>query len=139
MNTTQTQAGFREVAHTADWEIQVWAPDLARLLEQAARGMNTLSGTRLADGPRLQRTLQLPALDRESLLVEFLGQLLYLGEVEGLAFDRFDLRLAGETLQARLEGAPIASQAKEIKAVTYHGLSVREDENGLRANLVFDV
>ena len=26
-------AGYREVEHTADWELEVWATDLAGLLE----------------------------------------------------------------------------------------------------------
>ena len=36
--------GYREIEHTADWELKVWAPDLRGLLEQAARGMYALSG-----------------------------------------------------------------------------------------------
>jgi SHS2 domain-containing protein len=39
-------AGYREREHTADWELEVWAPDLPRLLEQAARGMYRLAGLR---------------------------------------------------------------------------------------------
>jgi len=95
--------------------------------------------TRLASAPRLQRFLELPANDMENLVVGFLSEIIYLGEVEGLGFNRFDLQLENERLTARLEGAPIEYQAKEIKAVTYHGLAIQETENGLEANLVFDV
>jgi SHS2 domain-containing protein len=139
MNTPHTQAGFREVAHTADWEIEVWAPDPCALLKQAALSMYSLIQTRLAEEPRLKRTLELPGNDLESLLVGFLSELLYMGEVEGIGFDQFDLRLENEGLIAGLEGAPIEYYAKNIKAVTYHGLSIRETERGLEANLVFDV
>ncbi|MFC2053874.1 archease, partial [Chloroflexota bacterium] len=31
-------AGFREIEHTADWELEVWAPDILELLKQAAIG-----------------------------------------------------------------------------------------------------
>jgi SHS2 domain-containing protein len=132
-------AGFREIAHTADWELQVWAPNLSSLLEQAARGMYVLAGTRLKTGPRLDRKIDLQTPDRESLLVEFLAELIYLGEVEGLGFDTFDLALENEALHAQLSGAPVESQIKEIKAVTYHNLAIRETERGLEANIVFDV
>ena len=132
-------AGFREIAHTADWELQVWAPNLSSLLEQAARGMYVLAGTRLKTGPRLDRKIDLQTPDRESLLVEFLAELLYLGEVEGLGFDTFDLTVEKEALHAQLSGAPVESQIKEIKAVTYHNLTIRETERGLEANIVFDV
>ncbi len=133
------KAGFRELEHTADWELEVWAPDLVTLLEQAARGMYTLSGIRLGPGPRQPRTLAVQAHDPESLLVSFLSELLFLGEQEGLGFDSFDLQLEGDRLQARLAGAPIVSTDKEIKAVTYHQLQVRETQEGLRVNIVFDV
>ena len=43
-------AGYRELEHTADWELEAWADDLPGLLEQAARGMYALSGVRLDGG-----------------------------------------------------------------------------------------
>ena len=139
----RTLAGYREIEHTADWELELWAPDLAGLLEQAAQGMYALAGIRLADGPRCQQTLEIQASDAESLLVSFLSELLYLSE-QGLAFDVFTLTLqqpsaGGWQLQASLEGAPLAAISKEIKAVTYHRLAIRQTQDGLAANLVLDV
>jgi SHS2 domain-containing protein len=40
---------------------------------------------------------------------------------------------------AEVEGAPVAAIARDIKAVTYHNLVVRETERGLEATIVFDV
>jgi SHS2 domain-containing protein len=135
-----TLLGFREVAHTADWELEVWAPDLTNLLEQAARGLYAISGTRLQSGDRQARSLDLHALDAESLLVRFLTELLWLGQQDGLAFDSFWLTLdPGWSLHADLSGAPIAGQEKEIKAVTYHNLVIRRVSKGLAVNIVFDV
>jgi len=136
----QPAFGFREHAHTADWELEVWAPDLPSLLEQAARGMYALSGVRLQAGIRLTRTIDLQSMDAESLLVRFLSELLWLEQEEGLGFDTIDLRLEGEQkLHAELGGAAIANLDKEIKAVTYHNLAVQHTPNGLRVNIVFDV
>lgn len=133
------EAGFLEHEHTADWELEVWAPDFPGLLEQAARGMYAISGTHLEAEPRLSRYLELTAFDQESLLVRFLSELLILGEQERLGFDRFELELEDHRLSAVLEGAPICSQDKEIKAVTYHNLSIVENESGLQVRIVFDV
>jgi SHS2 domain-containing protein len=137
MNEQRT--GFRELEHTADWELEVWGPDLPCLFEQAARGMYALKGSRLEPHPRIDRTLNLQAPDLESLLVAFLGELLYLEEVEGLGFDSFDLQLKGTSLAARIGGAPLKSRGKDIKAVTYHNLAIRKTERGLEVNIVFDV
>jgi len=131
--------GHRELEHTADWALQVWAPDMATVLAEAARGMYRLMAVVLDEGPRQRRRLELEAADRESLLVEFLAELLYLAESEGLAFDVLELDVAGNRLAASLEGAPIGSQSKEIKAVTYHRLQVRDTKRGIETCIVFDV
>lgn len=140
-----TTPGYREIQHTADWELEVWAPDLPALFEQAAGGMYALSGTQLADlspsrpDSRQTRQIELQAYDAEGLLVKFLGELLYLGEHERLGFDTFDLRIRENELQAQVSGAPIVAVAKEIKAVTYHNLSIYQTGRGLEVHIVFDV
>jgi SHS2 domain-containing protein len=141
MNSIDTaqDAGFREREHTADWELEVWAPDLPGLLEQAARGMYQLAGTRFKQGRRLQRDFELPISDEENLIVDFLSELLFLAEDEGVAFDEYSLEIVQDTLRVELTGAPIDSMDKEIKAVTYHKLDVRLTELGVQVNIIFDV
>ena len=134
-----SSAGFREVAHTADWELEVWAPALAGLFEQAARGMYYLMGAHWKSAPRQARSMELAALDGESLLVRFLEELLYIQSVDGLAFDNFQISISDWNLRARLEGAPLESFDKEIKAVTYHRLKIRSALHRLNVRIVFDV
>lgn len=135
----QAAQGHRELEHTADWALEVWAPDLTSLLAEAARGMYRLMGVVLADGARQRRRIELTAADRESLLVDFLAELLYLAESEGLAFDVLELEAAEDWLRAKLEGAPMRSHTKDIKAVTYHHLKVRDTARGVETRIVFDV
>ena len=137
-------AGFREHEHTADWELEAWAEDLPGLLEQAARGMFTLSGAYLQTGPRQQRQFRIQAADAESLLVRFLSELLFISQKDGLGFDFYQLEMQdgaenGLLLGAMVEGAALASIDKEIKAVTYHNLAIRQEAGVLRARVVFDV
>ncbi len=136
---SQEEAGYREREHTADWEIFVWAPDLEILFAQAATGMYQLMGARLRPAPRAVRSLDLEAMDHESLLVTFLDELLYIGEQEGLAFDQFDLEIDSLRLKGQAEGAELMAQDKEIKAVTYHNLKLRNTSDGFAINIVFDV
>ena len=137
--TSTVPGGFQEQPHTADWALGVWAPDLVGLLQEAARGMYALMHTRLQAEPREAYRFEIAALDRETLLVMFLSELLYFTQRDDVAFDQFDLTHDGKRLIAEVEGAPIESVAKEIKAVTYHNLAVRETERGLEATIVFDV
>ncbi len=135
----QPPSGYQEQPHTADWALTVWSPDVVGLLQQAARGMYALMHAHLQTEPRETYRFEAAAPDRETLLVTFLSELLYFTQRDEVAFDRFDLSYDGERLSAEVEGAPIESLAKEIKAVTYHNLIVRETERGLEATLVFDV
>lgn len=138
-------AGYREIEHTADWELEVWAQDLPGLLEQAARGMQHLAGMRLQDTPAHRIELQLTATDAESLLVSFLSELLYSSEQHQLGFSAFDLQVSqltddtGLDLHASLQGQPLLALDKEIKAVTYHRLEVQRTPAGLCTRIVFDV
>ncbi len=135
----RSEAGFREVEHTADWQLDVWAPDLPALFEQAARGMYRLSGARPGTGLQQEVRLQLQASDLESLLVSFLTELLYYSEQERLIFDAFELQIEDTGLKGRLRGLPLAAQDKEIKAVTYHNMQIKQSDRGYEVQIVFDV
>lgn len=138
-------AGYLEREHTADWELEAWAEDLPGLLEQAARGMYALSGARLETGELEARSFSIQAWDPESLLVRFLNELLYQGQQNGLGFEHYTLALIAPEpggqmeLVATLEGRRLLSVDKEIKAVTYHNLAVRQEAGTLRVRVVFDV
>ena len=136
---SKPSSGFREIDHTADLELEIWAPDFPSLLECAARGMVALSEITLAKAPRVVREFTLPYTDRETLLVDFLSELLFYAEDQGIAFDSYHLKLSANSLFSSVEGAAIKKQDKEIKAVTYHRLSIRSAARGLEVNLVFDV
>jgi SHS2 domain-containing protein len=135
----QSSAGYQERSHTADWALDVWAPDLCGLLQQAACGMYTLMQAKLTAEPREAYRFEINAPDREVVLVTFLSELLYFTQRDEVGFDQFELTWDVPRLTATVEGASIESLAKEIKAVTYHNLAVRDTERGLEATIVFDV
>jgi SHS2 domain-containing protein len=132
-------AGYNEIEHTADWMLEVWAPDLPQLMEQAARGMYALARVELAAGPHHERRIEIEGTDAESLLVGFLAELLFISEQEGLAFADFHMEVEGSRLTAIMHGMPIRSLEKDIKAVTYHNLSILRTADGLKVRIVFDV
>ena len=135
----QSPSGYREIPHTADWELEVWAPDLATLLVEAARGMYHLCEAKLVSHPRITRRIELTFNELETLLVDFLSELLFLTEFEGLGFDEFNLQIESNRLIADVNGAKLETLSKEIKAVTYHNIDIRDSGSELKANIVFDV
>ena len=131
--------GFEEISHTADWSLRVWADDLPALLVESARGMNWLCGVELVGDPRVKKHFETVEADRESLLVAFLSELVYYAEQEHLGYDHFEITLENDRLKVEMDGAPLKSVSKTIKAVTWHNLEIRVTARGLEVEIVFDV
>lgn len=133
------RSGFREIQHTADWALQIWAPDLSGLLIQAAQGMNALMGAAGNAAPRHTMRIDCPAPDAESALVGFLNEILFQMEETGLVFDQYTLHIEGDHLWAEIQGSQRIRIDKPVKAVTYHALKIQTSQRGLEATVVFDV
>ena len=69
----------------------------------------------------------------------FLDELLFIGEQEGIGFDQYLIEISENLLSAQLEGGPFLERKKEIKAVTFHNMSVKKTETGYWVEVVFDV
>lgn len=132
---------FEIVDHTADWALRIYGSDLAQLLANAATGMASLLVHDVQDVPvDVERHLELDAFDSETLLVDWLTELAYWAEDEGLIFTEISLSEVTDThLKATLRGGRVAELLKHIKAVTYHNLEIVKTEHGLAATVVFDV
>lgn len=137
---THSDAHFREVEHTADVAVEVWGEDFGSLLANAAEAMFALQGLPDAEDPTACRRLELSAPDRESLLVDWLNELLYLSESHGELYTAFDLAEARDTtLRAMVFGHKGQPTKRKIKAATFHDLRIVEESGELRTRIVFDV
>lgn len=130
--------GFEELPHTSDWCLHVWATDFPGLVSAAFKGMQSLMGLVLQPGPPLTRRIRVEGMDAESLLVAALTELLFLNQIEGLGASACLPKVENGGLFLQLELRPIASLAKEVKAVTYHNLALRSTPRGLETTIVFD-
>ena len=132
---------FEEVEHTADMALRCGGHDLADLFRNAARGMYRLMGIEAAPrGAPAQESLSLAAMDAESLLVDWLGELVFRAESAGQVFEDMEFRKLSTTcLEAVLTGHRIRRLESMIKAVTYHRLKVEKNRSGYTTTIVFDV
>jgi SHS2 domain-containing protein len=137
-----TNGGFyEELEHTADLALRCGGPDRDSFFRSAAMGMYHLMGIGKtpAEDP-LTRTVTLDAMDMESLLVDWLGELAYLAESESLVFGTIQFQTLSDTrIEAVLTDGRAARIDKAIKAVTYHNLSIQKTHEGYAATVVFDV
>lgn len=132
-------SGFREISHTADWALEVWAPDMEGLIGQAAQGMFSLMDIQIDPQTPFSSELNIRAEDAESLLVSCLNELCYLSESQRLGPTRFEVNVQSGQAKMKVSGGRLLAQRKEIKAVTYHRLNIQNTANGLRVVIVFDV
>jgi SHS2 domain-containing protein len=87
------------------------------------------------------REVSVDSFDPESLMVDWLGELLYLYETTERVVAAAEVTEWTPTrLTARVELRPSsAAPAMHIKAVTYHQLQVVEEEDGWMAQVYFDI
>lgn len=132
--------GFEEIPHTADAALRVWGQDLKELFVNAARGLAWLMADPQTVSPAMEVPLDLSAPDAETLLVTWLGELIYLHEREGAVFTEFDLEEVTPThLRGRARGGPAGELRRPVKAATFSNLSIRPGPQGLETVVVFDV
>jgi len=141
--------------HTADVAVELGAATREGLFAEALRAFtDTVTDLDTVD-PEEGHDLAVEAQSLEELLVEWLGELVYRFDVDGLLFSEVaDLSIeeadAGLRLTGRARGEPYDEERHplevEIKGVTYHGLEVErspagsgDDEGGWRARVIFDI
>jgi SHS2 domain-containing protein len=133
---------FEELSHTADVRIRIRASDLNHLFSDAFLAlMQTVFG-RDRRGEQVKK-LRIESEDRESLLLDFLSEVLFICEVEGLVFSHAEVTISGTALTAVMEGEPFDrtrhSGGTEVKGISYSGLTIVQDTNGYMADILFDV
>lgn len=132
-------AAFQEIEHTADWAFQVRGTDFGELLRNAAIGLAEVEKWATMSGPKITRHAEVRGHDRESLLVNWLNEVLYLHEKYGEAYRDFEfLEITDTHLRALIRGHQSRNHRRQIKAVTFHGLHV-EHNDGWEATIVVDV
>jgi len=129
---------FEEIEHTADRSFHVRGKSFAQLLENAARAMHSFSRIE-GEGKNSAREVEVQGVDRETLLVNWLNEILYLEQRHGEIYDRFETSEVNDThLRAKVYGR-CSPGGSHIKAVTFHNLAVSETSEGFEATVVLDV
>jgi len=135
---------YRIFDHTADMGMEISGKTLQALYANAGHAvfdvMTDLSRVRTAES----RILKIEGMNREDLLVNYLREILYLFNGEKLLLKKCIVTdIDAQRLTGKVSGERFDSEKhrinKEIKAVTYHQLSVEQTPHGWRARVIFDV
>ncbi len=135
---------LEELDHTADAGIVVSAGNLSELFERTAWAMFNLILDMDVVRPVEQESMAVEGSDLEDLMVRWLSELNYRHITRARVFGGFRVKEINErSLRADIQGEAIApgrhSVFAEIKAVTYHGLSIIATDRGFQARVIFDL
>ena len=136
--------GFVEEDHPSDALVRVMGTTREAVFINAARACFALMTDLETVRPTAARRVACEGRDLEDLLAAWLNELIGVASIEGLFFARFDVADLSETrIVAQAIGEPIDPARhplrKEVKAATYHRLSIRETAGGWEATVLFDL
>ncbi|MBV8361607.1 MAG: archease [Deltaproteobacteria bacterium] len=134
---------YRELEHTGDIGIEVTAPTRAELFRRAALALAVL----LVEPSNVEcaelRTVEITARDDIDLMHDLLTELLQLFAADGFIWRDATVKEQGRMLHVMLQGESFDpsrhTSRGEIKAVTYHQLTVENVSNEWRTCIIFDV
>lgn len=150
---------FEILEHTADVGIRAQGANLEELFEQASRGLAEVIGIwkpasaqeRKGHGLAEQIVIDLDARDLGGLLVDWLGEIVYLADVREGSLTHIEAEAVSEpgdahagacTAAGRLWLEPRVGEQQEgtaVKAITYHRLKVAPTPTGWVAEVYLDV
>jgi SHS2 domain-containing protein len=136
--------GFEVIDHTADVGIIVHGTEIKQVFANAATALFSLITELENIREELKYDVEVASEDRESLLVEWLNELIYLFDTEHVLLKRFDIQsLSNTKLKITCCGEKIDPSRHKIKtgvkAATYHMLRIDKDDKGYKAQVIFDI
>jgi SHS2 domain-containing protein len=133
---------FRLFPHTSEAGLEITAPDWASFYRTAAEGLLAVYGLKPGRQAGKKTSRSFAAETPEDLLVAWLSELIFLIYTKGLVPARISVIDAGPhalSVGLSLQRFHRTDLAREIKAVTYHGLKVIKRRSGLTARVILDV
>jgi len=132
------------IDHTADVGIQIKTKSLAALFTEAAEGLFDQIVDRKALMGEKRIRIEVQGFDLPDLMVNWLRELLYLWNGKALLVKAADVQSITDSAFEAAVSASAYDPSKhtivgEIKAITYHRISVDETPDGWESLVILDV
>jgi SHS2 domain-containing protein len=134
---------FTEIDHSGDVGIEARGGDVRELLENATLGLLSLLCWNKVEAVG-ERPIRVEADSIENLMVDWLNEVIAMASAHGELYTSVTVHDATErSAEGVVRGESVDRDRHdlrfEVKAATYHALSVTRDENGARARVIFDL
>jgi SHS2 domain-containing protein len=135
---------FEVLEHPADIGFRAYGSTLPELYASSALAMLSIAGDPQAAEPRYQYPLAVESIDRESLMVDWLSEVLYWYDGKCIAFREFRIdAFRDDAIEAIALGEPRDPERHRakliVKAVTYHQLKIEQRGDLWVAEVYLDI
>ncbi|MEW6407633.1 MAG: archease [Patescibacteria group bacterium] len=158
---------FEFLEHTADVKMRVFGATLEELFCNAVLGMASLqipnskfqilNKSQISNSNhephevhgcpesyvvqgKIQKEIKIASQNLETLLVDFLSEVLTQSDIEHAVFPRAKIKkLTNTEIEAEIFGQKVDKFDEDIKAVTYHGMEVKKVGEHWEAVVLFDI
>ena len=133
---------IRYIEHSSDVGFEVDGNSLEELFSNAAIAMYGLMTDLDGIEPVVERGIDIQSEDLESLMFDWIDELIFIFESDQIIFSRFELRIKDFHLSGRCIGERFDPNIHEagiiIKAVTYHMMEIKRNSSW-KARVILDV
>ena len=135
---------YKVFDHTADLGLEIYGKDEKELFSNAAFAIFDLTVDLHNVNASEVRSVSVRGSDREDLFVNYLREILYIFNGEGILLKEFSIsEISSRHLVGEVRGEAFNPERHiiktEIKAVTYHQVEVEKNKGGWKARVIFDV
>ena len=136
--------GYSIIDHPSDLGIEARGESLPEAFEEAAAGLMGLIVDPLSVGTTEARDITVTGDDIEHLLVKWLSEILFLYDGKHFVPKAFKIyELTPHVVRANILGEPFLegyhTTRIDVKAVTYHQISVMETSRGVLLRVFLDI
>jgi len=136
---------YEILEHPADLKIRAFGKDLPEVFVNAAQAI-AFQQLQIPNSkkqiPNEEEEIFIESDSLGSLLVDWLSEILYRGEVNKKVYTDFEVAEFSENpykIKSKTKGVPFEQKGIDIKAVTYHELEIKKAGDHWEAVVVFDI
>lgn len=140
---TEKMNRYELFSHPADQGIRGYGETKEEAFQEIAKALQSLMVKIEEIEIKTEDKIRIKATDEESLLVNWLNELLYLFDVKGNIYKEFEVKIENNELTATARGEkhnPEKHGSEDlVKAITYNQLEIKEEKGKWMAQCVVDV
>ena len=143
---TRVMQKYETLDHTADLKIKAFGKTLPEVFVNMALGLAgqqaETDGLGKLGAAGDWEKIFLESDNLESLLIDWLNEILYRSDVSGKIYSKIEVLKFSEKphrIETRIKGVKIERKNIEIKAATYHDLVIKKVDERWEAVVVFDI